>query len=141
MFDSFRGSVRRVRQAAPLLIAVGLLAGCASTRNAVPQSVTIKGTPMAFGGAYEPRPQDLTITVNGDPVLRGTFAPYTPTITLEGTHRGATIRAECYFASNVSSRVGFVGRVVATQVQAAQGKAGDECKLFVDSADATTLYF
>ncbi len=96
---------------------------------------------MAFAGTFEPRPQDLVLTINGDPVLKGTFPPYTPTITLEANYRGSPVRAECYFATNVSSRVGFVGRIIATNVQGAQGKAGDECKLFVDAAQVTTLYF
>jgi hypothetical protein len=138
----YQRTFARISVGLAAVAALALLGACASSvKTAVPQSVQIKDTAMTFGGTYDPRTKDLMLSVNGDPVLRGTFPPYTPTTQLNGSHRGNVIRAECYFASNVNNSVGGIARVVASQVQSARGKAGDECKVFVNGTQATSLYF
>ncbi len=134
----------RGRLALSFVAAAALMAGCASPpKQALAQSATIAGAAASVAGSYDTRSRELTVTVNGEPVMRGSFPPYTPTLNLNGNFKGAPVRAECYFASilNNSARGGLAGRIVANSVQSAQGKTADECKVFSGTTQAAVLNF
>lgn len=126
-----------------VLLAVAVLPGCASKnamRSAQAKSVEIAGQRFELGGTYDTRDRNLTLTVNGDPVMRGSFAPYTPTQTLTANYRGQEVRAQCYFGSVLSSNRGKVG-IIAGAIQGSKGKAGDQCDITVAGSKAESLYF
>ena len=117
-----------------------LAAGCAAPKIAQKKTVDIAGQKLEFGGTYDTRGNNLSITVNGDPVMNGSFPPYTPTLNLNAPYRGLKVRAECYFASVLSSKRGVIG-IVAGAVQSANDRAGDKCDLQVDGKVVESLYF
>lgn len=117
-----------------------LVAGCASPRVAQNKTVTVNNQKLDFGGQYDPRQNSLSITVNGDPIMRGSFPPYTPTLNLTAQYQGLDVRAECYFGSVLSSKGGVVG-IFAGAVQGAQNKAGDKCDMRVGGKVVEALYF
>jgi hypothetical protein len=121
---------------------LALLAGCAAVapREALPQQSSIKSQPMTFAGSYKVKETELTLTVNGEPIMRGTFPPYTPTLNLNGDYKGTPVRAECYFSSTLSQKRGLVG-IIAGSVQSANGKTGDTCKMMVQNTQAAILNF
>jgi hypothetical protein len=122
------------------LAATSALLGCASIRNAQPKTVEIDGQRYVFGGSYDPAGTDLTITVNGDPLLRGSFPPYTPTLRLASKYKESEVIAQCYFSSVLSSRGGVVG-IVAGAVQSGVGKSADKCDMSVNGKPAQEIYF
>jgi hypothetical protein len=130
---------RTTRWTLALAAALTLL-GCASIRNAQPKTAEIDGQSYVFGGSYDPSATDLTITVNGDPLLRGRFPPYTPTQRLSAKYKQTDVAAECYFGSVLGSRHSVVG-IVAGAVQGGLGKAADKCDLTVNGKPAQELYF
>jgi hypothetical protein len=134
-----KGFSRGARCAMTLTAAVAL-AGCASIRNAQPKTVEVDGQRYEFGGSYNPRGTELTVTVNGDPMLRGSFPPYTPTLRLSGKVKEAEVVAQCYFSSVLSSRGGMVG-IVSGAVQGGLGKSSDKCDMTVNGKPAQELYF
>jgi hypothetical protein len=118
-----------------------LLTGCANApRNALSQQSSIKSMPLTFAGSYMDRGNELTLTVNGEPIMRGSFPPYTPTLNLNGDYKGTPVRAECYFSSVLSKKGGLVG-IIASSVQSAYAKTGDSCKMFVKGEQAAILNF
>jgi hypothetical protein len=122
-------------------VSLMLLSGCATApRTALPQQSNIKSMPMTFAGSYAVRGHELTLTINNEPILRGTFPPYTPTLNLNGDYKGTPVRAECYFSSVLSSKAGLVG-IIASSVQSANGKSGDSCKMIAMDQQAATLNF
>jgi hypothetical protein len=123
-----------------LLTATIALSGCASIRNAQPKTVDVDGQRYEFGGSYNPRGTELTVTVNGDPMLRGSFPPYTPTLRLSGKVKEAEVVAQCYFSSVLSSKGGRVG-IIASAVQGGVGKSSDKCEMTVNGKPAQELYF
>ncbi|AKJ31659.1 hypothetical protein [Caldimonas brevitalea] len=123
-----------------LAAAAALSAGCASSRIAQNKTVQVAGQKLEFGGVYDPRGNELSLSVNGDPVMRGSFPPYTPTLNLNAQYRGLDVRAECYFGSVLGSKGGVVG-IVAGAVQSAHSKAGDKCDLHVGGKVVESLYF
>jgi hypothetical protein len=118
-----------------------VLSGCASIRNAQPVAADIDGQRYEFGGSYDPSATALTITVNGEALLRGTFPPYTPTLNLSSKYRaGADVSAQCYFGSVLGSRHSKVG-IIAGAIQGGLGKSSDKCTLTVNDKAAQEIYF
>lgn len=118
--------------------AVAVVMGCASIRVAQNKTVESEGQKFELGGTYEPK-GDLTLTIDGDPVMRGRFPPYTPTLRLNGKYKNQAVSASCYFGTILGSR-GGVGGIVAGSIQGAKGKSGDKCDITVGSA-TESLFF
>lgn len=125
-----------------LLACAVSLAACATKppRVATEQPTSGLSKPYKVGGSYDDRNTQLTLMINGEPAMRGSFPPYTPTLNLSTDYRGAPARAECYFSSILSSRGGRVG-IIAGAVQSGQGKTGDTCKVFLENKEAALLQF
>lgn len=122
------------------LAAALLITGCASPKIAQKKSVEVAGQKLEFGGVYESRGTNLSLSINADPVMTGSFPPFTPTLNLNTQYRGLSVRAECYFASVLGSKRGVIG-IVAGAVQSANDRAGDKCDLLVDGKLVEALYF
>jgi hypothetical protein len=120
--------------------ATALLAGCAAPKVAQKKSVVVAGQTLEFGGIYETRGYNLSISVNGDSVMSGSFPPYTPTLALNATYKGVAVRAECYFASVLGGKRGVIG-IVASAVQSANDRAGDKCEILANGKVVESLYF
>ena len=120
-----------------ILLAAVALVGCASVRVAQNKTVESEGQKFDLGGTFDPKGNDLTLTVNGDPIMRGKFPPYTPTLRLNATYKNQPVTASCYFGTILGSGrggIGTIGAVVAGSVQGAKGKSGDKCDVTVGSA-------
>ncbi|HKO68776.1 MAG TPA: hypothetical protein VJU53_13320 [Burkholderiaceae bacterium] len=115
------------------------LAACASTRVAQNKTLESEGQKFDVGGTYDPRGHELTLIVNGDPVLRGSFPPYTPTLKMNGKYKNQAVSATCYFGTILGSKGGITG-IVAGSVQGAKGKSGDKCDITVGTA-SESLFF
>ena len=122
-----------------LLVTLG---GCATPPPRVAQNklYTTNGQKLDFGGSYDVKANNLALSINGDVIMRGSFPPFTPTKTLNGTYKGMPIGASCYFGSVLSSKAGLVG-IISGAVQDNNGKSGDQCNLTVNGKAAETLYF
>lgn len=117
------------------------VAGCSTPpRIPVPQESKVGDPPIVFSGSYDARRTKLTLTANDEPIIRGTFPPYTPVLNLDTTYQGKAVRAECYFASVLNEKGGLVS-IIASSVQSGNGKTGDVCNMLVDTQDAATLRF
>lgn len=117
------------------------LSACATPpRVAIKKTHEIQGQKLELGGTYDQRANELVITVNDDPVMRGRFPPFTPTTKLNGTYKGYQITADCYFGSVLGSRGGKLG-IIAGAIQNANSKASDKCDVSVNSRPAETLFF
>lgn len=135
------GPGKGLRRGLVMVPAIVMLAACSSPpRNAVPQNGAARGVSLRLGGTYLPTERQLTLTVNDEPAMRGTFPPYTPALNLNGDYRGTPLRAECRFSSVLSEQRSLVG-VVASGVQSAMGRTGDVCKMMVDDKLVATLNF
>lgn len=119
------------------------LAACSTTPPRVAQnkSVQVQGKKLEFGGTYEPKPKQLRITINGDPVLQGSFSRFSPTLKINTTIDGLDVSANCYFGSILSNNTGFVGGIVANSVQGGLGKSADSCEMLVGDKKVETLFF
>ena len=122
-----------------LFVTSATLVGCASTRVAQNKIVEVQGQKFELGGTYYPNSYDLTLTVNGDPVLRGTFAPYLPFLLLSNKYQGQEITARCYFGTILSSQGGTTGAIAST-IQGAIGKSGDQCDLMIGRAQESLFF-
>jgi len=113
-----------VRPSLVVLCAV-FAVGCAATppREAIPQESKVGSPPIIFAGSYDVERTKLTITANEQPVMRGTFPPFTPVLNLNSTFDGQAIRAECYFSSVLSESGGLVGINPARSACRATGQA------------------
>jgi hypothetical protein len=121
--------------------AFALISGCATQpRVAQNKAVDVGGKKLDFGGSYAPDAKELTLTVNGDPIMRGRFPPYTTNLHLNGKYQSLDINASCSFGSVLSSMGGLTGKI-AGAVQAGIGKGGDKCDLAVNGKPAETLFF
>ena len=109
-------------------------------RVAQNKAVNVSGKKLDFGGSYAPDAKELTLTVNGDPIMRGTFPPFTTNLQLNGKYQNLDINASCSFGTVLSSMGGLTGKI-AGAVQAGIGKGGDKCDLGVNGKPAETLYF
>jgi hypothetical protein len=118
------------------------LGGCATPPPMVAQNkqYVANGQKLDFGGSYDVRGNNLALSVNGDVIMRGSFPPFTPTKTLNGSYKGMSIGASCYFGSVLSKKPGLVG-IIAGAIQDKNSKSGDRCEMTVNSKAAETLYF
>lgn len=134
-------SARTLTRAALALALVATLAACATRppREAIAQKAEIDGSMMSFGGTATAA-NELTLTINGEPAMRGSFGSYSPTLNLSADFHGKPVRSECYFASVLNNKRGRIG-IIASAVQGGNGKAGDTCKVFVSDKEAATLNF
>ena len=121
-----------------VLVAATLI-GCAATRVAQNKTVVVDGQKFELGGFYDPNNYGLTLLINGEPVLRGTFAPYVPFLLLSSQYQGQSITAQCYFGTILSSKGGTTG-AIAGSIQGAIGKSGDQCDVKVGRV-SETLFF
>ena len=119
-----------------------LLAGCASTPPKVAQEKTyvIDGQELVFGGKYDVEKNLLELTVNGDPVMRGSFPPFTPKQNLNAKYKGLQVSGDCYFGSVLAGEGGVFGKV-AGAIQSAKSKSADRCAIFVNGQSVESLYF
>ena len=122
---------------APLLILVLVVvavSACAS-KNRLAQGKTIEagGQKFDLGGTYNPTANELVLTIDGDPVMRGSFPPNTPTLRLNANFKNQPFAANCYFGSVLSGRRDKVG-IVAGAVQGGLGKSGDKCEITAGTA-------
>ncbi len=121
-------------------LATAALVGCASPKTAQNKTVQVAGQKLEFGGVYDPRGKKLSLSINGDPVMNGSFPPFTPTLNMNAQYRGLAVRSECYFGSVLSDKGGVIG-IVSGAVQSAHDKAGDKCDMQVDGKVVESLYF
>lgn len=123
------------------LSTLALLSACATPpRVAQPKAVEIGAKKLEFGGSYATNAQELTLTINGDPVMRGRFPPYTTRLNLKANYEQLAVSAQCSFGTVLSSTPGLTGKIVGA-VQAATGRGGDKCDLSVEGKQVETLYF
>lgn len=125
-----------------LSIGTCLLAACAATPPIVAQEKTVEfeGTSLVFGGSYDTERKNISLSVNGDSVMKGTFPPYTPTQNLSGKYKDLNISSQCYFGSVLSSQGGAFG-AIAGIVQASKSSSGDKCDMLVNGKVVESLYF
>lgn len=124
------------------LTATTLITACASTPPQIANKKTFNasGQELVFGGIFYPDKNQLTITVNDDSIMKGSFPPFTPTRNFQTKYKNIPISAHCYFGSVLSSNKGVFG-IVAEAVQANKGVSADKCDISVDSKKVDTLYF
>jgi hypothetical protein len=125
-----------------VLAASILMSACISTPPQIANKKTynMAGQQLVFGGAFYPDKNELTITVNDDSIMKGSFPPFTPTQNLESKYKEIPISAHCYFGSVLSSKKGGFG-VVAAIIQSKKGVSSDKCEISVNSKQVETLYF
>ncbi len=121
-----------------LILVVGL-SGCASTKVAQMKTIETGGQKFELGGTYTPAANELVLTINGDPVMRGSFPPYTPTLRLNATYKNQQFAASCYFGSILGGGFGKRG-IIAGSIQGGLGKSGDKCDITVSNA-SEALFF
>ncbi len=119
-----------------------VLVGCMSNppKQAQEKTYEAEGVTLVFGGKYDVDHNQLELTVNGDPVMRGSFPPYTPTQNLNANYQGLRLSSNCYFGSVLSEKGGVFGRV-AGAIQSAKAKSADKCEIFVNGQSVEHLYF
>jgi hypothetical protein len=115
------------------------LSGCASTKVAQMKTIETGGQKFELGGTYTPAANELVLTINGDPVMRGSFPPYTPTLRLNATYKNQQFAASCYFGSILGGGFGKRG-IIAGSIQGGLGKSGDKCEITVSHA-SEALFF
>lgn len=143
MLQTFKDEkMNKVGYAIGITTLLALVSGCASQPPRIAQNKMYMAhhQKLDFGGRYDVEENKLSISVNGDVIMRGSFPPFTPTKSMNGTYDGMTIGADCYFGTILSGQGGLVG-VIAGAVQDSHGKSGDQCKITVDKNQAATLYF
>lgn len=123
-----------------LIAAAAVLSGCKEPIVKAPskqyQPVGEDARPWTIGGIYHKREHRVTVTINGDNVLSGRFAPYTPKMSLPGEYLGHRVIADCEFTNDI------IGNRIAESIfQAVRHKSGNTCVVTVDGRQATTLYF
>ena len=134
----------------PALISVAALAivltSCATkppppVKEANPKTGTYEEKTLTFGGRYLVDKKALTITVNGDAVLAGSFPIFTPKLNLKTKYEGLNIEADCYFGSVLTSSLPGPGSIIAGIAQGQEGVSADACEIFVQGVTANKLYF
>lgn len=124
------------------LLASALVTACASTppQIANKKTLNVSGQDLVFGGIFYPDKNQLSITINDDSIMKGSFPPFTPTRNFQAKYKNHAISAHCYFGSVLSSNKGVFG-IVAEAVQSQKGASADKCEISVDSKPVDTLYF
>ena len=127
-----------------LLIGTSILAGCASDqpKPRIAQEKTYQDAShtLHFAGKYYVHKQEVILTVNGDPVMRGHFPPFTPTLNMSTKYQGLALSTHCYFGSVLGDEGGAVG-LVAGLIQSAKSKSSDVCQVAINGQAAEKLYF
>jgi hypothetical protein len=125
-----------------LIGTVTFLTACASTPPQIANKKTynVSGQELIFGGIFYPDKNQLTITVNDDSIMKGSFPPFTPTKNFQSKYKDIPISAHCYFGSVLSSKGGAFG-IVAEAIQSKKGVSSDKCDISVNSKQVETLYF
>lgn len=123
------------------LVALGL-GGCGSTPpiQAQDKTVSYKGEVYVFGGQYDTKRDEVQLTVNGDPIMKGRFPPYTPSLNLSSTYQDIEVSSFCYFGSVLNSKGGVLG-AVAGAIQSSNAKSGDKCEIKIAGEIVEHLYF
>ncbi|TMO84707.1 hypothetical protein [Pseudoalteromonas spongiae] len=118
------------------------LAGCGSTPPIQAQEKTIayQGKTYVFGGQYDTKRNEVQLTVNGDPVMKGRFPPYTPTLNLNTSYQEVNVSSYCYFSSVLNEKGGVFG-AVAGAIQSSNSKSGDKCDVKIAGETVESLYF
>ncbi|WP_041524373.1 hypothetical protein [Gilvimarinus agarilyticus] len=124
----------------PLII----FTGCASTPTppiqAQEKTITHEGKEYTVGGQYDVDRNNLQLTVNGDPVMKGSFPPYTPTLNLASEYQNLDISSYCYFGSVLNNQGGVFG-AVAGAIQSSNAKSGDKCDIKIAGEKVESLFF
>ncbi|EUJ10056.1 hypothetical protein Meth11DRAFT_0867 [Methylophilaceae bacterium 11] len=125
-----------------VLVAATLISACATKPPHIANKKTynVSGQELVFGGIYYPSKNQLSITVNDDPIMKGSFPPFTPTRSFQTKYKNIPISAHCYFGSVLSAEGGAFG-IVAEAIQSKKGVSSDKCDISVDSKQIDTLYF
>lgn len=118
------------------------LVGCGSTPPIQAQEKTIayQGKTYVFGGQYDTKRNEVQLTVNGDPVMKGRFPPYTPTLNLKTSYQEVNVSSYCYFSSVLNEKGGVFG-AVAGAIQSSNSKSGDKCEVKIAGETVESLYF
>ncbi|KPV97051.1 MULTISPECIES: hypothetical protein [unclassified Pseudoalteromonas] len=118
------------------------LVGCGSTPPIQAQEKTIayQGKTYVFGGQYDTKRNEVQLTVNGDPVMKGRFPPYTPTLNLNTSYQEVNVSSYCYFSSVLNEKGGVFG-AVAGAIQSSNSKSGDKCDVKIAGETVESLYF
>ena len=119
-----------------------LLSACAATPPQIAQKKThtVDGKKLEFGGTFLPDDNQLSLTVNGDPIMKGSFPPFTPTQNINGTYKKIPMSAHCYFGSVLGNKKGKFG-IVAKIIQSKKSATADKCEISVRDKMIETLYF
>jgi len=133
-----------MRKITLISLAIGscFLAACAAKPPIIAQEKTVEidGINLVFGGSFDTERKNISLSVNGDSVMKGTFPPYTPTQNLSGRYKDFKISSQCYFGSVLSSQGGAFG-AIAGVIQATKSSSGDKCDMLVDGKIVESLYF
>ncbi|GAA5648510.1 hypothetical protein [Vibrio proteolyticus] len=135
--------MKKLAQLLSLSATVGLLAACSTTPKVIQaqqKHVDLDGKQYVLGGSYYPDSDKLVLTVNGDPVMRGSFPPFTPTLNLGGRYAQQKVDSSCYFGSILGNEGGVLG-IVASAVQSTKSSNGDKCEIKLAGKVVETLYF
>ncbi|WP_278403403.1 hypothetical protein [Pseudoalteromonas ruthenica] len=124
------------------VVAAALLSGCKSTppRVAQDKTVSVNGTDYVFGGVYNVDKNKLELSINGDPAMKGSFPPYTPTLNMSTKYKGEEFSSYCYFGSVLQEQGGAFG-AIAGVIQGSNNKSGDKCEIKVAGEIKEHLYF
>ncbi|WP_339899122.1 hypothetical protein [uncultured Gilvimarinus sp.] len=121
-----------------------VIAGCASTPTppiqAQSKTVSHEGKDYVLGGQYDTDRNELQLTVNGDPIMKGRFPPYTPTLNLASEYQNLDVSSYCYFGSVLNNQGGVFG-VVAGAIQSSNAKSGDKCDIKFAGEKVESLFF
>jgi hypothetical protein len=134
--------MNRIAKSLAVAVSMGLLLSACATppKTAANKTYQVDTLKLVFGGTFSPDANELIISVNGDPVMKGGFPPYTPTQNLNGKYKNLEISAHCYFGSVLGSKGGKFG-LIAGMIQSANSNSADKCDLSVNNKAAETLYF
>ena len=127
-----------------VLTLVSFVVGCSSVAPkpnvAQEKTLDLGAKTITLGGEYWLNKNKLTIMVDQEPLLKGSFPPYTPTLKLNGNYDGVAVSAYCYFGSVLASKGRLVG-AISGAIQGAKGKSADTCEVTADNQGPVTLYF
>lgn len=136
--------MNNILKAACTTFVITMASGCASKppiEIANPKRFQSGEQALVFGGEYQIKENQLSISINGDSVMRGRFLPFTPTKRMNANYEGNDVQASCYFGSILSKKLPGVKGMIAGVIQSEKGVSGNTCRILVNGAPAVTLYF